>query len=178
MVTIEGNPAPRSVVSGLRHYGPAAAFVAAALSLTLLLRGNSTGNTYYVSPTGSDSNPCSAALPCGPQPISRSRSRQLHHLVLPKLFPSSGPTSRSPKQTRRHATHQHHSCRTCSDRVVLLSLPAVWSAALITRQARNAIPSLFWIDNLNCATVLRVLHTVAVGIILESLVVDLYALVS
>ena len=61
---------------------------------------------------------------------------------------------------------------------MLLSLPAVWSATLITRQARNAIPSLFWIDNLNCATVLRVLHTVAVGIILESLVVDLYALFS
>src|SRR6266852_3867299 len=64
MVTIEGNPAPRSVVSGLRFYGPAAAFVAAALSLTLLLRGNSTGNTYYVSPTGSDSNPCTQTSPC------------------------------------------------------------------------------------------------------------------
>jgi hypothetical protein len=64
MVTIEGNPAPRSVVSGLRLYGPTAAFVAAALSLTLLLRGNSTGNTYYVSPTGSDSNPCTQTSPC------------------------------------------------------------------------------------------------------------------
>jgi pectate disaccharide-lyase len=64
MVTIEGNPAPRSVVSGLRLYGPAAAFVAAALSLTLLLQGNSTGNTYYVSPTGSDSNPCTQTSPC------------------------------------------------------------------------------------------------------------------
>jgi hypothetical protein len=64
MVTIEGNPAPRSVVSGLRLYGAAAAFVAAALSLTLLLRGNSTGNTYYVSPTGSDSNSCSQTSPC------------------------------------------------------------------------------------------------------------------
>jgi len=64
MVTIEGNPAPRSVVSGLRHYGPAAAFVAAALSLTLLLRRNSTGNTYYVSSTGSDSNPCTQTSPC------------------------------------------------------------------------------------------------------------------
>lgn len=49
---------------------------------------------------------------------------------------------------------------------------------LITRQAGNAIPSLFWIDNLNCATVLRVLHTMAVGINLESLVVNLCALVS
>jgi parallel beta-helix repeat protein len=64
MVTIEGNPAPRSVVSGLRLYGPAAAFVVAALGLTVLLRGNSTGNTYYVSPTGSDSNPCSQNSPC------------------------------------------------------------------------------------------------------------------
>ncbi len=64
MVTIEGNPAPRSVVSALRLYGPAAAFVAAALSLTLLLRGNRTGNTYYVSPTGSDSNPCTQTSPC------------------------------------------------------------------------------------------------------------------
>jgi parallel beta-helix repeat protein len=64
MVTIKGNPAPRSVVSGLRLYGPAVAFVAAALGLTLLLRGNSTGNTYYVSPTGSDSNPCTRTSPC------------------------------------------------------------------------------------------------------------------
>ncbi len=64
MVTIEGNPAPRLVVSSLRLYGPAAAFVAAALGLTLLLRGNSTGNTYYVSPTGSDSNSCSQTSPC------------------------------------------------------------------------------------------------------------------
>jgi hypothetical protein len=64
MVTKEGNPASRSVVSGLRLYGPAAAFVAAALSLTLLLLGNSTGNTYYVSPTGSDSNPCTQTSPC------------------------------------------------------------------------------------------------------------------
>jgi hypothetical protein len=71
MVTIEGNPAPRSVVSGLRLYGPAAAFVAAALSLTLLLRGNSTGMrgnsagaAYFVSPSGSDSNPCSQNSPC------------------------------------------------------------------------------------------------------------------
>jgi hypothetical protein len=64
MVTKEGNPASRSVVSGLRLYGPAAAFVAAALSLTLLLRGNSTGNTYYVSPTGNDSNPCTQTSPC------------------------------------------------------------------------------------------------------------------
>jgi parallel beta-helix repeat protein len=64
MVTIKGNPAPRSVVSGLRLYGPAVAFVAAALGLTLLLRGNSTGNTYYVSPTGSDSNPCTQSSPC------------------------------------------------------------------------------------------------------------------
>jgi hypothetical protein len=65
MVTIEGNPAPRSVVSVLRLYGPAAAFVAAAaLSVTPLLRGNSAGNTYYVSPSGSDSNPCTLAAPC------------------------------------------------------------------------------------------------------------------
>jgi parallel beta-helix repeat protein len=64
MVTKEGNPASRSVVSGLRLYAPAAAFVAAALSLTLLLLGNSTGNTYYVSPTGSDSNPCTQTSPC------------------------------------------------------------------------------------------------------------------
>ena len=64
MVTIKGNPAPRSVASGLRLYGPAVAFVAAALGLTLLLRGNSTGNTYYVSPTGSDSNPCTRTNPC------------------------------------------------------------------------------------------------------------------
>src|SRR5260370_32522097 len=64
MVTVEGNPASRSGVSGLRLYGPAAAFVAAALSLTLLLQGNSTGNTYYVSSTGSDSNPCTQTSPC------------------------------------------------------------------------------------------------------------------
>jgi len=64
MVTIKGNPAPRSVASGLRLYGPAVAFVAAALGLTFLLRGNSTGNTYYVSPTGSDSNPCTRTNPC------------------------------------------------------------------------------------------------------------------
>jgi parallel beta-helix repeat protein len=62
MITIEGNQAPGSVVSGL--YGPAAAFLAAALSLILLLRGNSTGNTYYVSPTGSNSNPCTQSSPC------------------------------------------------------------------------------------------------------------------
>ena len=63
MVAIEGNQAPRSVVSGI--YGPVGAFVAAAaLSVTLLLRGNSAGNTYYVSPTGSDSNSCSQTSPC------------------------------------------------------------------------------------------------------------------
>src|SRR5438270_9698245 len=64
MVIVGGNPAPRSVVSGPRLHGPAAALVAVALTLTLFLRGNSTGNTYYVSPTGSDSNPCTQSSPC------------------------------------------------------------------------------------------------------------------
>jgi len=65
MVTIKGNPAPRSRMSSLL-YGLAAALVAAALSLTLLLRGTGigTGNTYYVSPSGSDSKPCTQASPC------------------------------------------------------------------------------------------------------------------
>src|SRR5216683_5212578 len=66
MIIIEENPAPRSTMSGLRLYGPAAALVAAALSLTLLLRGagTGTGNTYFVSPSGSDSNRCTQASPC------------------------------------------------------------------------------------------------------------------
>src|SRR5438270_12340460 len=64
MVIVGGNPAPRSVVSGPRLHGPAAALVAVALTLTLFLRGNTTGNVYYVSPTGSDSNPCTQASPC------------------------------------------------------------------------------------------------------------------
>jgi pectate disaccharide-lyase len=40
------------------------AFVVAALSLTPLLQASSVGNTYYVSPAGSDTNPCSQADPC------------------------------------------------------------------------------------------------------------------
>jgi hypothetical protein len=52
-------------MSGLL-YGPAVALVAAVLSLTLLLRGTGTGpgNTYFVSPSGSDSNPCTQSSPC------------------------------------------------------------------------------------------------------------------
>jgi len=63
---MEGNPAPLSTMFGLRLYGSAAALVAAALSLILLLRGagTGTGNTYFVSPSGSDSNPCSQSSPC------------------------------------------------------------------------------------------------------------------
>jgi parallel beta-helix repeat protein len=65
MVAKEGNEVPRSVLSGLRLYGPVGAFVAAtALSVTLFLRGNSASNTYYVSSTGSDSNPCTQSNPC------------------------------------------------------------------------------------------------------------------
>jgi Right handed beta helix region len=63
MIIIEGNPTSLSRMSGLL-YGPAVALVAAALSLVLLLRGTGTGNTYYVSPSGSDSNPCTQASPC------------------------------------------------------------------------------------------------------------------
>jgi parallel beta-helix repeat protein len=65
MIIIDGNPAPLSRMSGLL-YGPVVALVAAALSLTLLLRGTrtGTGNTYYVSPSGSDSNPCTQSSPC------------------------------------------------------------------------------------------------------------------
>jgi parallel beta-helix repeat protein len=65
MIIIEGNPTSLSRMSGLL-YGPAVALVAAALSLVVLLRGTGTGtgNTYFVSPSGSDSNPCSQSSPC------------------------------------------------------------------------------------------------------------------
>jgi hypothetical protein len=76
VVTVEGNPPPRSVLCALRRYGLAVAvLLATILSLTSLLRGNSTGNTFYVSPTGSDSNAGTHASPCvNPDYVSNNKA--------------------------------------------------------------------------------------------------------
>ena len=64
IVIIKENAAPRSKASGLRLYGPTTVVLAATMVLSLPLRGNTVGNSYYVSPLGSDSNPCTQASPC------------------------------------------------------------------------------------------------------------------